>query len=283
MSSQSNRAGRLAGRFLGPGIGLVTLAIAAGAAQAHILLVDPKPRDQNDTHKSDLVPCAPPRSATQPVTMMDPMGVAYAGGTTITVKWNETVNHPGCFEIDISPGDDMGWVSLGTMKHSKMGGTPRPYTTTVKLPAGMACDKCTLRVRQYMLGADPPTCPPATVPPMSTYFQCANVVLKGTGMTPPDAGASDAGSDTGGAGGSSDTGGATGTPTGGASGTPTGGKSGGTGGASGGDTGGSGPDEETGGAGGGKRMSGGCAVGGGSSGGPLLLAALAPFMRRRRR
>src|SRR3954447_6826080 len=189
MSSQSNRAGRVAGRFLGLGVGLVTLTIAAGAAQAHILLVDPKPRDQNDMHKSDALSCAPARAATQPVTMMDPTGVAYMGGKTITVKWNETINHPGCFEIDVSAANDTGWVSLGTMKHSAAGRTPRPYTTTVKLPDGMACDKCTLRVRQYMLAADPPTCPPAKVPADSTYYQCANVVLKGGGMTTADAGA----------------------------------------------------------------------------------------------
>jgi MYXO-CTERM domain-containing protein len=279
----------LSNRFLGLGVGLVALTIAAGAAQAHILLVDPKPRDQNDMHKSDAVPCAPARTMAQPVTMMDPMGVSYAGGATITVKWNETTNHPGCFEIDISPADDKGWVSLGTMKHSKVGGTPRPYTTTVKLPDGMACDKCTLRVRQYMLAADPPTCPPATVPPMSTYFQCANVVLKGAGGTTPDAGMPMGGS--GGGGGSTPTGGSSGTPTGGSSGTPTGGASGtggkpATGGASGGgDTGGSGPDEETGGASGGgtRRDPGGCSVGGGASGGGLLLLAALVFVIRRRR
>jgi MYXO-CTERM domain-containing protein len=294
MSSQSNRAGHSAGRFLGLGVGLVTLTIAAGAAQAHVLLVDPKPRDQIDTHKSDTVPCAPPRTATQPVTMMDPMGVAYAGGATITVKFNETVNHPGCFEVDISPGNDMGWVRLGTVKHTTMGKTPRPYTTTVKLPDGMACDKCTLRVRQYMLGAEPATCPPPSVPAGSTYYQCANVVLKGGAMTTPDAGAPDSspgtGGDSGGTGGSTgSTGGATGSTggasgsTGGASGTggkttntTTGGKSGG------GDTGGAGGEEETGGTGGGEKRGGGCSIGGQGSAGGLLLLGLALLVRRRR-
>jgi MYXO-CTERM domain-containing protein len=299
MSSQSIRAGHFAGRFLGLGVGLFTLSIAAGAAQAHILLVDPKPRDQIDTHKSDAVSCAPPRTATQPITMMDPTGMPYAGGNTITVKWNETTNHPGCFEIDIAAAGDTGWVSLGTMKHTTVGRTPRPYMTTVKLPDGMTCDKCTLRVRQYMLKADPPTCPPTDVPADSTYYQCANVVLKGGSAPPPDAGAPGTGGATGtgggtggatatggatGTGGSTATGGATGTPTGGASGTDTGGKPATTGGKSGGgDTGGAGGEDETGGSGGSAKREGGCAVGGGSSAGGLLLLGLALLIRRRRR
>jgi MYXO-CTERM domain-containing protein len=222
--------------------------------------------------------------------MMDPTGVAYAGGATITVKWAETVNHPGCFEIDISAANDTGWVSLGTMKHSTAGRTPRAYSTTVKLPDGMTCDKCTLRVRQYMLKAEPPTCPPPMVPPDSTYYQCANVVLKGGSAPGPDAGAPDSNPGTGGSmgvggsmgtGGNTPTGGSTGTPTGGATGTggkpATGGSNGG------GDTGGAGGEEETGGSGGGTKREGGCAVGGGGSAGGLLLLAALLLMRRRRR
>jgi MYXO-CTERM domain-containing protein len=292
MSLQSNRAGRL----VGLAVGLVSLTMAARAAQAHILLTDPKPRDNIDTHKSDATPCQPARTATQPVTMMDPTGVAYAGGATITVKFAETTNHPGCFAIDIAPADDKGWVMLGTVKHMTAPRVPRPYMTTVKLPDGMACDKCTLRVRQFMLPADPAVCPPPTVPAGQTYFQCANVVLKGGGGTEPDGGAPmDGGDATGGSTGSTggstgSTGGSTGS-TGGSTGSTggttgsTGGKTGSTGGKTGSTGGAGGEEEETGGTGGGKRApSGGCSVGGPASGGGLLvLAALALIVRRRRR
>jgi MYXO-CTERM domain-containing protein len=292
MSLQSNRAGRL----VGLAVGLVTLTIAAGAARAHILLVDPKPRDNNDTHKSDATPCQPARTAAQAVTMMDAKGVAYAGGATITVKFNETTNHPGCFAIDIAPADDKGWVMLGTMKHMTAPRVPRPYETTVKLPDGMACDNCTLRVRQFMLASDPAVCPPPTIPAGQTYFQCANVVLKGGAMTPPDAGAPDSGGgstggttgSTGGTTGSTggmtgSTGGTTGS-TGGTTGS-TGGTTGSTGGKTGSTGGAGGEEEETGGTGGGKRApSGGCSVGGTASGGGLLVfVALGLILRRRRR
>jgi MYXO-CTERM domain-containing protein len=311
MSLQFSRARRV----LGFGLGVLTLSLAASTAEAHILLADPKPRDNNDAHKNDAMPC-PKRTAAQTVTMMDSKGTAYQGGATITVKFNETTNHPGCFGVDISPGGDTGWVMLGTLKHSTMPAkTPRPYETTVTLPAGMNCTDCTLRVRQFMLDKDPAVCPPPTITPGTTYFQCANVVVKaGSGGGMPDGGAAggsggggatggsggstasggsggasggSGGGDTGGSGGSADTGGSGGSvATGGSGGsTATGGKSGGTGGSTPVDTGGEGGDEDTGGKGGGsKRDSGGCNVGGGGpTGGLLLLAALALFSRRRRR
>jgi hypothetical protein len=273
--------------------GLVTLALSAGAAQAHILLADPKPRDNNDTHKSDATPCQPARTAAQPVTMMDAKGVAYAPGATITVRWNETTNHNGCFAVDVAPADDKGWVMLGTMKHSLMPAkTPRPYETTVTLPAGMTCDKCTLRVRQFMLTADPATCPPPSVPAGSTYFQCANVVIKGGGGEMPDAGpppSMDAGG--GGSGGAAGEGGSGGTGSGGkggSGGSAAGGSGGSANGGKGGNTptnlGGEGGDEDTGGSGGTQRTPpGGCSVGGRASGsGLLLLVGLAIALLRRR-
>jgi MYXO-CTERM domain-containing protein len=292
-----------AGRVVGLAVGLGTLTILAAAAEAHILLVDPKPRDQNDQHKLDAMPC-PNRTAAQPVTMMDPTGISYQGGATITVKWNETTTHLGCFAVDISAGGDTGWMLLGTLPHSGAGKTPRPYQTTVKLPAGMTCDKCTLRVRQFMLMANPTTCPPTTIMPDTTYYQCANVVLKGGagtgGSTGSDAGAPpDASS--GGTGGSGE-GGSAGSGEGGSGGT--GGKGGsggaggkgGSGGSSAGGHSGSGSTEEggaggddtggDGGSGGGKRgPAGGCAVGGSAASGKglLLLSLLGLLARRRRR
>src|SRR5438067_12872731 len=53
MSLLSIRAGRLVAFSIVFG----SLTAAAGAAQAHILLADPKPRDQNDQHKNDAMPC----------------------------------------------------------------------------------------------------------------------------------------------------------------------------------------------------------------------------------
>src|SRR4051812_40240881 len=91
MSSQSNRAGRVAGRFLGLGVGLVTLTIAAGAAQAHITLTTPKPWTVPATGQKGSAPCGN-TMATKPAT-------TYRPGESIMVTWDETIRHPGRFRI----------------------------------------------------------------------------------------------------------------------------------------------------------------------------------------
>jgi MYXO-CTERM domain-containing protein len=290
-------------------VALGTLVLGMGTAQAHILLADPKPRDNNDEHKNDAMPC-PTRTAAQPTT-------TYKAGAMIPVKFNETTNHPGCFTVEISAGGDAGWMMLGSVKHSAMGRTPRPYETMVALPAGMAAKAGTLRVIQYMLRADPAMCPPPPpIAPGSRYYQCANVVIEeaagGTGgasgsdggapdATPPAdsgtggaTGAAGSGATGGarGAGGSSGAGGASGSG-GAGGGTGGSGGSGGRGGAGGssgkggsGGDGGEGGEGGEGGTGGDKRPpAGGCSVGGSStaSGLLLLLAVVLPLIRRRRR
>lgn len=279
----------------------------ARAAHGHVLLADPKPRDNSDEHKDDAMPC-PKRTTTQAV-------ATYAAGAKVTVKFNETVNHAGCFAVDFAEANDTGWKMLGTLPHSTMAKIPRPYQIDVTLPAGINCQACTMRVRQFMLDADPPTCPPASMEPGTTYYQCANFKIAGgapdAGSGAPDAGKTDAGSNVamdasaGGSGGAGTGGGSGGEGGGGASGgsggstggagmSGGGGSSGGasgSGGSGGKSAGGSGGSDDEGGAGGSddgapprKRGSGGCAMAGQASthGGALLVVLAIGLLRRRR-
>jgi MYXO-CTERM domain-containing protein len=201
-------------------IAAIGVSLFAGQAFAHIKMLEPKPRDDRDDHKNDNAPCIA-RTMAQTVTKLN------AGGM-VTVKFGETVNHPGCFVVDFAASDTGPWQMLDTLPHSTMGGAsdakPRMYSKDVKLPS-TPCTNCVLRVRQLMLRADPATCPPATIPAGETYYSCANIELA-SGGTPDAGGGEDAASA--GTGGSSGTGGAS-AGTGG-SGSGAGGASAGTGG-----------------------------------------------------
>jgi hypothetical protein len=150
------------------------LSLWSSVAGAHALLTSPTPRDNSDLHKDPNGPCGVSRAASQP------MNAPLEPGSELNLTWTETVNHPGCFVIDFSMAGDTGWQTLAMVPHESDGNTPRPYATTVTLPAA-ACADCTLRLRQIMLGAEPAAgaCPPANPAPGATYYSCANMVLAG--------------------------------------------------------------------------------------------------------
>jgi hypothetical protein len=166
-----------------------TLALATGSASAHSVLTAPLPRDDSDSHKDPNGPCGVSRLESQPVTPLKP-------GSQLTVTWNETINHPGCFVVDFATAGDLGWQTLATLPHSAAGTTPRPYAAMVTLPSA-PCSDCTLRVRQIMLGAElapGAACPPPNLDSGLTYYSCANLVLGDsttTGGGATDATASD--------------------------------------------------------------------------------------------
>src|SRR4051794_13370348 len=165
------------------------IVAVTSAAHGHARLKSPAPRDNHSDYKSPPVggvgigePCGVARAATQPSTTLTP-------GAAITVTWEETVNHPGCFVIDFSPGNDASFVKLGAKSHANPPAPSNPTTANarqwslgVTLPTA-PCTACTLRVRQLMLTSDlaDTACPPASIPAGETYYSCANVVLGTTG------------------------------------------------------------------------------------------------------
>jgi hypothetical protein len=164
----------------------------ASTAYGHARLKNPAPRDNQDGYKDPPrappgtgAPCGISEAASQPHTTLTP-------GAALTVTWEETVTHPGCFVIDFSPANDANFQVIGRKSHANAPApnpttqNPRQWSVGVTLPS-TPCAKCTLRLRQLMLATDVAEsslstgCPPATIPAGSTYYSCANIVLGGGG------------------------------------------------------------------------------------------------------
>jgi uncharacterized protein (TIGR03382 family) len=160
------------------------IVIAAPAvADAHIQLTSPLPR----TLQQKAGPCGDattPRS--QNPTVLEP-------GATITVTWNETINHPGHFRISFDADGQDFTVPLDfddtTQSENVLvdliadanGGS---YTQEITLP-NVECESCTLQLIQMMTDKAP------YGDGNDIYFQCADVALRtGGGPAPvgPDAG-----------------------------------------------------------------------------------------------
>lgn len=188
------------------GAGLILQGLTVGAllststAEAHLGLDAPTSRYGRGTLKSP--PCGQTGGTrTQNVT-------TFEAGQTITVQWNEYINHPSHYRIAFDDdGDDdfedpaclsgcnsrnpvvqmynNSTVLLDGIADAN-GGT---YTATVTLP-DIECNNCTLQVIQVMYDK-----PPYTIPGNEMYYQCADLVLQRT--APPDAGVVDSGADAG--------------------------------------------------------------------------------------
>ncbi|WP_437874385.1 SCE4755 family polysaccharide monooxygenase-like protein [Sorangium sp. So ce513] len=252
----------------------------AGVSHAHITLTYPAPRNGLDGPQKT-APCGAPNDARgNDVTVFEP-------GETITVTWDETIDHPGHFRIMFDddgddfpdptnesdlcePGVDPGCLLDGIA--DKRGGS---YAVQVTLP-DIECDNCTLQLIQVMTDRRPAT----------LYYRCADLVLRASGGDP---GATTSAASTGaGTGGGDATAASSSAATGGGATTGAGGAATGASGTGGGDAGAVGG---TGGAGGGSGAEaeddGGCSFGG-AGGAPLpaavgALAALALAARGRRR
>jgi MYXO-CTERM domain-containing protein len=188
---------------------------------AHVDLSQPTPRAHGET-EGDLKsgPCGQTTNArTANVTV-------FAPGETITVEWNEYIDHPAYYRIAFDDDGDDGFAmrtdgqsdptqdnpvameeALGMDAEILAIVTENDDTTpgvstdvrsmSVTMP-NIECENCTLQVIQYMYNN-----------PAQGYFQCADIALRAAqGVEPGDAGvgggSEDAGS--GGAGGSANAG-----------------------------------------------------------------------------
>jgi len=156
-------------------LGCSILLALAGTAGAHATLDYPPPR----TQANKAGPCGASGSTRgSNVTAFDP-------GTTITVVWDETVDHPGHFRIAFdddgndfqnpSTPDDNFATTLMEPIADKDGGR---YEQQITFP-DIECTNCTLQLIQVMT---------TSIPYNSFYFQCADITLVpggGSGI-PPD-------------------------------------------------------------------------------------------------
>jgi hypothetical protein len=112
-------------------------------------------------------------------------------GATITVKWRETINHPGHYRIafdtdgqDFSVPPDITTdtkTTDNTVIMDLIADTASPsHTMDITLP-NIACANCTLQVIQLMTDK-----PPYTVDALSddVYYQCSDITLIAADPTP---------------------------------------------------------------------------------------------------
>ena len=145
------------------------LLVAAGRADAHIAMTAPAPR----TVMQKEGPCGElggVRGGTV---------ATFAPGETITVEWDETVDHPGHYRISFDddgqdfvdparPDDNLPTTLLDQID-DLVG--PRHYAQEITLPS-VTCTNCTLQLIQIM---------GTTVPYNSFYFQCVDLVIADDG------------------------------------------------------------------------------------------------------
>ena len=177
-------------------VGSVGVVAVPAPAAAHIHLTSPLSRtdlatgDQKDQHcgYAGYVRASHPERTT-----------VLAPGATITVAWDETVDHPGFYRIAFQPSGEV----FGLPPPGAGGGFPDTAqpglddsngsivlvdriadgtsSMAVTLP-DLECDDCTLQLIQVMTDKPPYT---TTLDSNDIYFNCADLVLSATA---PDAG-----------------------------------------------------------------------------------------------
>ncbi len=165
----------------------LTIAAAPLTASAHTVLVTPEPLTSNDGAKTG--PCGCTFGSGTDICPPDYQITDVLQGGTITITWNETINHEGDFRVafvakapeDVTVADFDDAAVQVTIPDDNPGGL---VDIDFELP-DTPCDNCTIQVRQFMDGADPPY-----------YFTCAAVRLStggGQGGNGAGGGASEGG------------------------------------------------------------------------------------------
>lgn len=175
---------------------LILILLFSILAEAHIRMTSPIGRMNNRDDAKFVQPN--PAALTVPdnpgpcSTFTTPMTtrLQYVAGQTINVSFTETINHPGRFIVQFSPGGGQGFWSpanqLANVADSQSGGV---RTLPIKLPA-TACDTCMMRVLQQMddqpgefyvhcfdlklTAAAPGATPPAEPQPVATLESTVN-------------------------------------------------------------------------------------------------------------
>lgn len=171
-------------RRLAIGAALSGVLMSSASADAHIALDQPPTRDVG----MKTPPCGGTgtRSANPAV---------FAPGQKVTVKWHETVVHPGFFRVAFStdgktfpadPTDPPPSVAAPVLAIiPKVDGITQ-YTTEITLP-NTPCETCTIQVIQYMQQHAPPP----------YYYQCADIAIRTGGASSSGAPSADAGGNAG--------------------------------------------------------------------------------------
>ena len=165
------------------------VALAASPSLAHIELDSPTGRYNDGENK--WCPCGGGGDGSRDnagcsLETSDPdrgsTSTTFAPGSTVTVRWRETVGHTGRFRISFDPDgadqDDFDDHILADIADPSGGngniGQGNVWELDVTLP-DTPCTNCTLQLVQVMNGNTADEVP--SLYGTSTYFQCANLVL----------------------------------------------------------------------------------------------------------
>jgi hypothetical protein len=151
------------------------------------------PSDRAEAHARIAVGSNLPPRSTSPGLKTAPCGgvirtnipTILQAGTTMTVSWEETINHPGQFEFSFSKKNDLGFTPMKLSTDvdaviiDTQNGTndlPHQFSATIKIPTEN-CAACTIRLIQVMTeNPDNPT----------YYYSCADVQIVGGTAEPVD-------------------------------------------------------------------------------------------------
>lgn len=151
-------------------LSIILISLLSISAQAHIRAKTAGnliPRSNSDSLKT--APCGGIARGVSSAT--------YAPGATMTMNWEETINHPGRFEIYFSPSGDSAWQLIKTINDTTNLTTdlPHQYTTTFTLPT-TPCAACTIQLIQVM--EENPASP-------SYYYSCSDIKIQSATTTTP--------------------------------------------------------------------------------------------------
>lgn len=171
--------------------------LLSSTASAHIHMTSPKSRTDNPTGDQKVRPCG---NATYDRAMHLDRVTTFQPGATITMTWDETINHPGYFRISFQPdgtnfripdpgaGGGFPTENLTGMTDAATGSLiladqipDGTLSRSITLP-NMECANCTLQFIQVMTDKPPYTTDAAS---NDIYFNCADIVLSNSA---PDAG-----------------------------------------------------------------------------------------------
>ena len=95
--------------------------------------------------------------------------VELTAGETITITWEETVQHPGRYEFSISLANDQNFVRMLVVPDTQdnRNDLPHQYSASFTVPS-IACEACTFQMIQVM--TENPNNP-------SLYYSCADIKI----------------------------------------------------------------------------------------------------------
>lgn len=166
------------------GLAFALVVAAPSVAAAHIQLDYPLPRTTQQKQ--------PQCGLTGSTRSMNP--TVLEPGATITVRWTETINHPGHYRVSFDADGEDFYIPLAFDDIQPAGtnnilidgiadvATPQAvYEAEITLP-DQPCETCTLQLIQMM------TDKPPYGDGNDIYFQCADIALRPGGAPGPDAG-----------------------------------------------------------------------------------------------